>query len=72
MIKEDVTKYDNLLTIDDYKRVLKLLKSQTEKRKQETEIRKDLEKEQKKYDDLLKKQRKNEQEKYEELLDLYR
>lgn len=72
LIKEDVTKYDNLLTIDDYKRVLKLLKSQTEKRKQETEIRKDLEKEQKKYDDLLKKQRKNEQAKYEELLDLYR
>ena len=76
MIKEninnEVNEYEKMLTLDDYKRVLKLLQSQTEKKKQETAIRKDLEIEQKKYDDLIKKQHKNEQAKYEELLNLYR
>lgn len=76
MIKEninnEVNEYEKMLTLDDYKRVLKLLQSQAEKKKQETAIRKDLEIEQKKYDDLIKKQHKNEQAKYEELLNLYR
>lgn len=71
-INNEVNEYEKMLTLDDYKRVLKLLQSQTEKKKQETAIRKDLEIEQKKYDDLIKKQHKNEQAKYEELLNLYR
>ena len=63
---------DSMLTLDDYKIVLKMLKSQKDKMKQEEVIRQELQEEQNKYKELLDKQRNNEQKKYEELLSLYR
>ena len=63
---------DSMLTLDDYKTVLKMLKSQKDKMKQEEVIRQELQEEQNKYKELLDKQRNNEQKKYEELLSLYR
>lgn len=69
---ENVQAFDSMLTLDDYKTVLKMLKSQKDKMKQEEVIRQELQEEQNKYKELLDKQRNNEQKKYEELLSLYR
>lgn len=69
---ENVQALDSMLTLDDYKTVLKILKSQKDKMKQEEVIRQELQEEQNKYKELLDKQRNNEQKKYEELLSLYR
>ena len=69
---ENVQALDSMLTLDDYKTVLKMLKSQKDKMKQEEVIRQELQEEQNKYKELLDKQRNNEQKKYEELLSLYR
>lgn len=70
--EENVQALDSMLTLDDYKTVLKMLKSQKDKMKQEEVIRQELQEEQNKYKELLDKQRNNEQKKYEELLSLYR
>ena len=69
---ENLQDLDSMLTLDDYKTVLKMLKSQKDKMKQEEVIRQELQEEQNKYKELLDKQRNNEQKKYEELLSLYR
>ena len=69
---ENLQDLDSMLTLDDYKTVLKMLKSQKDKMKQEEVIRQELKEEQNKYKELLDKQRNNEQKKYEELLSLYR
>ena len=69
---ENLQDFDSMLTLDDYKTVLKMLKSQKDKMKQEEVIRQELQEEQNKYKELLDKQRNNEQKKYEELLSLYR
>ena len=69
---ENLQDLDSMLTLDDYKIVLKMLKSQKDKMKQEEVIRQELQEEQNKYKELLDKQRNNEQKKYEELLSLYR
>ena len=69
---ENLQDLDSMLTLDDYKTVLKMLKSKKDKMKQEEVIRQELQEEQNKYKELLDKQRNNEQKKYEELLSLYR
>ena len=69
---EELKQLDSLLTLEDYKKVLKLLKDQNEKKQQEEAIKKEIKEEQIKYDELIKKQRNTEQQKYEELLNLYR
>lgn len=50
--KENTTKYDDLLTIDDYKLLLNILKEQKEKERQEKERQERIDKEQAKYREL--------------------
>lgn len=50
--KEKTTKYDDLLTIDDYKLLLNILKEQKEKERQEKERQERIDKEQAKYREL--------------------
>lgn len=50
--KENTAKYDDLLTIDDYKLLLNILKEQKEKERQEKERQERIDKEQAKYREL--------------------
>lgn len=50
--KENTTKYNDLLTIDDYKLLLNILKEQKEKERQEKERQERIDKEQAKYREL--------------------